>query len=189
MSDSLSDRGRALEEAFYHAKNKELLDKIRDDQTANEIRGQLAEVSGISDAKVLDALVKMEVTPESLAALSLIPLVQVAWADGEIQDTERDAILKAAAENGMKTDSPGYQLLENWLATQPESSLSQTWVNYAQSLSSLLEADQRKVMETEVLDRARKIALAAGGFLGLGSKISQAEKNVLAELAKVFADA
>ena len=189
MSDAFNERRKALEDAFYHAKDKELLEKLKQEQQSGDLKSQLAAVSGISHDSVLDALVKIDVTPESLAAMSLIPLVQVAWADGEIQDGERDAILKAAAESGMTTDSAGYQLLQSWLETQPESSLAQTWVNYAQALSAMLDVDSRKAMETQILERARNVALAAGGFLGLGSKISQAEKNVLAELAKVFSDA
>lgn len=189
MNDALSERGRALEEAFYHAKNKELLEKMREQQRSNDLHAQLAAVSGIDDQEVLDALVELKVTPESLAALSLIPLVQVAWADGEVQNRERQAILKAAAESGMPDGSAGYQLLQNWLEAPPATSLSQTWVNYAQSLLGMLDADGRKEMETQLLERARQVALSAGGFLGLGNKISQAEKTVLAELAKVISDA
>jgi len=40
----------------------------------------------------------------------------------------------------------------------------------------------RTEMRERVLGRARSVAEAAGGFLGLGSKVSEAEEQVLDEL-------
>jgi hypothetical protein len=40
-----------------------------------------------------------------------------------------------------------------------------------------------------VLDRARAVATAAGGFLGLGAKISPAEEEVLRTLERAFVGA
>ena len=43
-------------------------------------------------------------------------------------------------------------------------------------------------LRDEVLGRARAVAQATGGFLGMGSKISVEEEVVLGQLAKAFAD-
>jgi hypothetical protein len=49
-----------------------------------------------------------------------------------------------------------------------------------------LSAEERDLLETEVLGQARCVAEAAGGFLGLGSKVSSQEEAVLREIAAAF---
>ena len=41
-------------------------------------------------------------------------------------------------------------------------------------------------MQGPIIDRARAVALAAGGFLGIGMRISDVEEKVLGDLAKAF---
>ena len=43
-------------------------------------------------------------------------------------------------------------------------------------------------IQAEVLHRAQGVAAAAGGFLGIGKKVSAPEQRVLEELATVFSD-
>jgi hypothetical protein len=56
--------------------------------------------SGITDDALLDKLVALNLHGETLAALSLDPLVMVAWADGHIDKGERIALLSAASGGG-----------------------------------------------------------------------------------------
>ena len=53
-------------------------------------------------------------------------------------------------------------------------------------LAAQLSPSQRTALRAELVERARHVAEAAGGFLGLGS-VSEAEKQVIAELEKPFA--
>ena len=80
MSDSLRDRGKAMEDVFFKAKDQELLAKLRSEMASDENLKALSAATGITDEKTLDALASSEVTPESATAISLIPLVAVAWA-------------------------------------------------------------------------------------------------------------
>jgi hypothetical protein len=49
-----------------------------------------------------------------------------------------------------------------------------------------MDAADRNRLKSELLGRARRVAEAAGGFLGLGSKVSRAEEAILTELAAAF---
>jgi hypothetical protein len=71
---------------------------------------------------VIDVLVELDVHAETVAAFSIVPLIEVAWADGGIHDKERAAILKAAEERGIEIGSPNHDLFERWL---DEKSLAQ----------------------------------------------------------------
>ena len=50
-----------------------------------------------------------------------------------------------------------------------------------------MSAEDRRFFKGRVLDRARGVAEAAGGFLGIG-KVSPPEQKVLDELASAFPD-
>ena len=83
-------------------------------------------------------------------------------------------------------DSPGHQLLEGWLGHRPDGRLLEAWGEYIVGLCSKLEPSEKHALRDEVIGRARAVARATGGFLGLGNPISAEEEIVLQELEKAF---
>jgi hypothetical protein len=61
-----------------------------------------------------------------------------------------------------------------------------TWREYVSALSATLTDDARQALKSELLGRARTVAEAAGGFMGMGQKVSAAEAAVLGELEQAF---
>jgi uncharacterized membrane protein YebE (DUF533 family) len=112
MADEfLGDRKKALEESFFAKESAKLLERMKAEKEQRATKEELAEISGIRDEAVLDKLVEMNIEIDTWAAISLVPLVEVAWADGKIDDKERSAVLSAAEANGIFPDSPSYALL------------------------------------------------------------------------------
>lgn len=181
----LKAKARALEDSFFARENERVLEELRAAAKKEETKREFRESLKIENDEVLDALIDLEVAPETVLAFSLVPLVEVAWADGEIQDRERKAILDAAIEKGLEANSPTCVLLDNWLHTKPDQVLYETWRSYIDELMETLGDDARTQMKTSVIGRARAVAEAAGGFLGVGS-ISAAEQKMLAELEQAF---
>jgi uncharacterized tellurite resistance protein B-like protein len=182
----LTDISRALEEKFYREQDTALLEYLRSQADDDQRRAQIAAISQIDDMQVLDGLLHVGVTAESFVALSLYPLVRVAWADGQISESERDAVLRAAADEGISVDSPNYKLLQAWLEESPDSALQEAWQDYARALARKLDATNLASIQHNTLRRARQVADAAGGFLGLGSRISKNEELALLDLAHAF---
>jgi hypothetical protein len=60
------------------------------------------------------------------------------------------------------------------------------WEQYVASMSTTLPAQERDALKAELLRQARSVADAAGGFLGLGSRVSKQEEALLAEIAAAF---
>jgi hypothetical protein len=185
MSEFSGDRRQALENAFFHLNNEKLLDEFRDHLNAMERKAQLADASGIHDDAVLQRLLELDIRPETLAALALVPLIEVAWADGKMPPQARQAVVRAAEQAGVQTNDDAHQLLEAWLEQKPEDSMLDTWKNYVQALCRQLDADAVESLKHDLLDRALAVAEAAGGFLGFG-RVSTEERAMLHELESAF---
>lgn len=187
MSDKpLNPDAIRLEEAFFAQENSRLLDRLREESRDRERREALRAAMGVENDKVVDALVELDIYPETAAAFSLVPLVVVAWADGEIQANEREAILKAARERGIEGGSTTCKLLENWLTHQPSSDMVDTWKHYVSEIAASMDAARRATFRDGVLAQAKDVAAAAGGFLGLGNRISESEQKAIDDLAAAF---
>ena len=179
MTD-LKERGQALEERFFANHDRELIEKARAEREEGERLAALAEVTGIQDEGLLQSIMAAGVSPDSAAALSLAPLVIVAWSDGEIQPLERKTIVDAAHESGV-TDPGAHRLIDAWLENRPSPELVEAWEACTADLAARLEPDERAKLAEQILGNARKVAAAAGGVLGLG-KTSSDEKDALARL-------
>ena len=177
----LRQSGTALENSFFAKENARLLEKLKKKDAEAAKRQAFKELANIDSDELIDALVELEITPGAMAALSVVPLVAVAWADGEIQAKERGAILKAAENGGIEIGSANHELLESWLSHKPGPDLLATWKHYAQELEARLDTVIGNELKERLMTRTTNIAKAAGGFLGLGA-ISKAEQAVLDEL-------
>jgi len=186
--DDLSSAGRALEDSFFARENARLLEELRARAKRDERRKALRDVIQIQDEGLVDHLLELGLGPETVLAITLIPLAMVAWADGTIEPREREAIIKAAAQKGVVPGSVAGQVLETWLKEPLDGQLVDTWKRYIRTIWPSLTANEREEVRRMGLARAREVAEAAGGFLGLGSKISAQERTVLAELEQMLAD-
>jgi hypothetical protein len=104
-----------LIDAVFYDRDKHLMEAFRDRLDQLERRQQLKHVSDIRDEALLDRLLGLGITAESLAALGMVPLVWVAWADGEVAVEERDRIVAMAQAAGIEPHNGRYPLLEHWL--------------------------------------------------------------------------
>jgi uncharacterized tellurite resistance protein B-like protein len=182
----LRERGRSLEEEFFRREDARLVENLRQAAQREGARAVLARATGIKNLAVLERLIDLDVRPETVTALSLVPLVEVAWADGSLDDAERSMILRRADAAGIAPDSSGRALLEAWLTRQPDPKLSTAWAQLIQGLCEQMSREDVATLKEELLERARTVAGASGGFLGMGSKVSGAEAAVIRRLESAF---
>jgi hypothetical protein len=187
-SDNLNNSARSLEDAFFAKEDARLLKEMREQARTQERRAAMREVVRVDDAALIDHLIELGLEPQTVLALQLVPLAAIAWADGKMEPREREAVLKAAAAQGVAPDSIAGEMLDRWLAKQPGADLIDAWKRHMKALWPQLSPQERNEIRSSALDRARSVAQAAGGFLGLTSKISAEEQAVVDELSKTLAD-
>jgi hypothetical protein len=176
---------RDLEDQFFLKQDQKLIEQLRVMQKMQESKEALASVSDITDDAVLEKLVRLNIRPETVAALSLVPLIEMAWADGSVDEKEKKTVLDAAAEHGFARGSADYNLLEVWLSHRPDPKLLTAWTHYIAGLCQVMNSHERAALRHDLLDHAQSVAQASGGILGLGS-ISKLEQQMLNQLAAAF---
>jgi hypothetical protein len=183
--DSFRQREIGLEEAFFKERDRQLLQKLRGELSAMEERRKLEHVSGIVEEHVLTSLVEAGVRAETLAAVSFIPMIEVAWCDGSIAPDERDAVLNTASVQGIDPSSAAFEILKHWLDERPDPRIIEAWKEYVKEMSRIMPKEGLAAMKTLMLDRCARVAGAAGGFLGLET-ISKHERSKIDEFAKAW---
>lgn len=185
FGDGLSRRAAVLEQSFAYETDLRLVEQARRDFERQQDIEAISEATQITDQVILTELINCGVRADSLHILTLLPLVHVAWAGGHIERAERLAILAAAEREGVRSDSPGYQILDGWLKNRPHPALIKTWKDYVAAIRLFVAANTYETLRQNTLTRARQVAEAAGGFLGF-QKVSRAEEAALHELNEAF---
>jgi uncharacterized tellurite resistance protein B-like protein len=186
--DALEKRGKSLEEEFFKKQERKLVDKLRETLDKKQSREELERITGIKDLGVIDTLLAMNIAKDTFEAFGLYPLVEIAWADGQVDEKERKAFLAAAAEYGLAPGMPAHAALEGFLKSKPSEDARKAWYAWAAELNAKLDAAERRKVREGLMKRARAVAEASGGLLGLGNKVSSNEQRVLDAIENAFPD-
>jgi tellurite resistance protein len=184
--DVLKRRGLALEEAFFAKRDQELIAGMWERVVRDDLQAAMRESGGAVNEQTLDYLVKNGIGPKTLAALKLVPLVIVCWANGVVEPEERELVMQSAAKNGLQPGMPGYDLLQGWLEHRPDPELFESWKSYVQAMASKADPATRASLKQEILATSRAVAEAAGKIFGYFLGTSAEEKAVLHEIEQAF---
>lgn len=175
-TNPLDDRRKAQEEDYFRKQNAEASAKMKAKQEL--------EALGIKDDTLVEQLTKAGYGSDEARALFVVPLVEVAWADGKVQDEERKEILSLVSSRGIEEDSKAYELVQIWLTSKPTDKKFEV-------ARSLLEPifDQMKEKQSEtaewILESTRRVAEATGGLFGFGlNMISKEEAKVIEKISE-----
>jgi tellurite resistance protein len=183
-NDSLAERGKELEEAFFRQMNQKLTDKLQAENKKKLDKEGITKLTGISSDELLDQLLELNLGVSTVTALGLLPVVEVAWADGHIDPKEAKAVTEAAQQAGLT--GAALEFVEHWLTEHPPKATFELWKRYISAVVSRLGEEEKTLMKNEVVGRARHVAEVSGGFLGLGHKVSKEEQAVLEKIAQAF---
>jgi hypothetical protein len=172
--DATARRTKAQEEDWFREREEAARAQLRAQREAAARRERLAAALELAHGPLLERLEALGVTAENAAAFRVLPLVEVASADGRVDEAERRALLEAAAEAGVVFGSEAHATLEAWLERPPGEALFEACRAWSRP--------ERSDRLRGLLARARDVAACSGGLLGLG-RVSRAEQRVLERLA------
>ena len=181
-----SDFNHMLDSMFV-AKNEELMEKLREQIKHDEQLEELSKAIGIEDKALVQSLMDLGITAHSMAALTMYPMVCVAYADGVLNLEERDLIMKMASEWNMKPGDPGFEVLNHWLTDGPTEGGFEVWKKYIQAVTTQMTPQQIADLKISIMNRSNAVATAVGDVLGrFGNRTNKAEEARLAEIEAAF---
>lgn len=164
---------KAHEEEYFRKQNAELAAKLKS-------RLQMSQ-AGVKDDGLASELTQAGFNKDSVRALFIVPLIDVAWADNHIQPEERAEILKIVEAKGIEKTSEAYSLISGWLEKKPS---DEKYVRAQILLKPAIEDLKKSGQGADwILDAATKVAEATGGLFGIGFRISKEERDVLRKIS------
>ena len=175
------------EDEYFQERDRILREKLRKQleekaQAAAEHR-KIATQVGVDDEELARRIRALGFDGDNAGVLHLMPLVEVAWADGNLSNAERHVILKAADARGIRPDTPAGAFLASLLEQKP----SDTVLGEILAVLKLIITHKNIKCES-VLDACLEVANASGGFLGLTNKVSTNERQVIESIAASFGE-
>ncbi|MEW5742536.1 MAG: hypothetical protein AB1938_26700 [Myxococcota bacterium] len=167
MSDSLHARAKSLEDAYFTAVEEKAIAALKEKMERAYTKKDIQQLTGISNEQVLDKLADLKIGGAAVLVMSFFPMIAVAWADGHIRPQEREVIMRLVEAMGVQKSGPTHEYLEKWLAEKPEPMWMRLWTEYVQALCEKMKPEDRALLKNTVVGRARVVAEAAGGILGV----------------------
>ena len=180
--DALSKRGRALEDEYFRKKDQQLIERMRQAGATERGRRDLGAKIGIDDPEMLKELQALGFTPDTVILLPLVPVVQMAWADGSVAPAERVLIVKLARSRGITEGSAADRQLSDWLTRQPGRQVFASATRLIRGMLAAQPADQPDLTADDLVRYAESIASASGGIFGI-NRISAEERALLTTIA------
>ena len=180
----LAERGRALEEEYFRKKDRELIEKIQQAAAAEQAREALSSTSGLKDPQLLRELADLGFTPETVGLLPIVPIIQIAWAEGGVSPAERDLIVRLARTRGVEEGSPADGQLTEWMTTRPSDAV---FASAGRLIRAMLDAGSAAggLSADDLVAYCEQIASASGGFFGFG-RVSGEERALLKRIANTL---
>ena len=178
----LGDREKALENEYFQRRDRELIEHLREQGRRERDRSALEDQLGIHDAALLSHLQEAGFNPSNLALLHLVPLVEVAWSEGNVTRRERELILALAESRGIGSGSPVHSQLTAWLDTNPGQEFFETAFTVIQKGLDTQDAPRRQQTRDDLVAWCTRIAEATGGILRM-MPISREERECLTRIA------
>ena len=188
MSDksAFDKRESQFEAEYFNRKNAEQIEQLKAVFRKKADKESIASASGVKDEALLDRMAELHLNGELMSAFQLYPLIEVAWADGKLEDAEAAAVLAAAEKHGISKDSKAHAYLSERLRLGPSKDVRTIWMMFAKDLKSTLSASGLDAFRADIFELCRSVARASGGMLGKAFSVAGAEKDVMAEIEKAL---
>lgn len=178
--DDPSGRNRTNEEVYFQKRDRELIEQMRQRAKAQQELRELGEKVGVTDPELSRELAEMGFTPETVKLLPLIPILEMAWAEGEVTTAERKMVVDVARGRGIEAGGTADLQLADWLDRRPEDSVFR---RAGRLINALFESGGRfHITPDDIIKYCEAIADVSGGLFGI-RRVSSDERATLSRIA------
>jgi hypothetical protein len=178
--DDPSGRKRTQEDAYFQKRDRELIEQMRQRAKAQQQLRELGEQVGVTEPELSRELAEMGFTPETVKLLPLIPILEMAWAEGKVTEAERKLVVDAARGRGIEAGGTADRQLADWLDRRPEDSVFR---HAGRLINALVESGGRfDITPDDIIKYCEAIADASGGLFGI-RRVSSEERATLSRIA------
>lgn len=182
IDDAFADRGRALEEEYFRKKDRELVERMRRAAAEVEAKRELSAKTGLADPEMLKELQELGFTPDTVSLLPLVPLLQIAWAEGGVTPEERSLLNQVARSRGITEGSAADRQLIDWLSSRPSDDVFARATRLIRAMLAAGGQEPGALTADDLVRYSESIASASGGMFGI-KRISSEERALLTKLA------
>ena len=175
-------RSRATEDEYFYKKDRELIEKMRKAAADEKARNELAARIRINEPGLIKDLQDLGFTPETVRVLPLMPIVQLAWAEGGVSPAERKLLVSLARNRGIDEGSPADKLLADWTARAPSPETFSNAMRLIRAMLAAAEPGADAISADDIIRYCELVAEASGGIFGIG-KVSAEERATLHQIA------
>jgi hypothetical protein len=183
--DIFQKREMYLEQEYFRKKEFELLEKLKKVFQKNVDKESIRKATGVTNERLLDRMVEMQLNGELMAAFQLYPLVEIAWADGDLSEREATSVLAAGEKQGIRPGTRAYEMLDQRLHRGPDPEARKIWFLYAEELKKALSPSELQMFRNDLLDRARAVVAATGHLERLLIDVG-GERKIIAAIEKAL---
>src|SRR6056297_658308 len=176
--NSPNRKSQRLVELKFVQNELEVRDCFRQSVITEQEVLRMARVSKIDDAQLLRRLFDEGFRAETVHTLTFFPVAMAAWASGFVTVRERRRAEQAVFSPDVSGNEDSVALFHKWLCQRPSDSLWELWADYLSAIAAAETAETPRSKGRVIWDLANQVAVASGGFLGLGG-ICTAEQLVL----------
>jgi hypothetical protein len=175
----IHERGRSLEDDYFRKKDRELIEKIQRATEGERARADVGRAAGLTDPALAQELLELGFAADTVALLPLVPILQMAWAEGGVSEAEYDLIVRFARSRGISEGSAADRQLTAWLTERPGEAV---FARAGRLIRAMLDSGSDASLNADdLVSYAEKIAAASGGVFGIG-RISAEERKLLSGL-------
>ncbi|MBA2660969.1 MAG: TerB family tellurite resistance protein [Bradymonadaceae bacterium] len=184
MSDKLKPSGE--EEQYFQKEEREARERLRQEQQLAAIR--LQERKGIAEAlhtndEIANEAMSLGFDADTAPVLPFVPIIQVAWADGNVSNAENRKVLELAGQYGLAEGSPAHNFLKLLISERPSAAF---FARVTTLMQRIVKDNPDDSINSNLLDLCVAVAQASGGFFGLTNPIGKEERALLQEFAAAF---
>ena len=183
--DIFQQRETYFEEEYFRKKDFALIEKLKAVFQKKIDKESIRKAVGVTNEQLLDRLVAMQLDGELMGAFLLYPLIEIAWADGDLSEREAKSVLAAGEKQGVRPGSRAYRMLDDRLHRGPDPEARKIWFLYAEELKKVLSPRDLETFRNDILERARGIVAATGHLERLLLDVG-GERKILAAIKKAL---